>query len=169
MTGVDIQNEALEINHKLNGHPSFKASCTWLRNFKERYRITTKDIRENFQPTIPFIVGKDFKADFNRLLEEGGFTLKNVYNVAYTIVMWKAVSEETCILNHAESTGSIKMCDGYLFACTIWFEVQKKLLFYNSNTFIIISSNNQDSTMYGRQGKARNVILVFTFSLNFIL
>ncbi|XP_012247149.1 jerky protein homolog-like [Bombus impatiens] len=116
MTGVDIQNEAREINHKLNGHPNFKASSTWLRNFKERYCITTKDIREYFEPAIPFIEGHNFKADFNRLLEEGGFTLKNVYNVAYTIVMWKAVSDETCILNHAKSTRNLKMCDGYVTA-----------------------------------------------------
>ena len=61
------------------------------------------------------------------------------------------------------------LCSVQLFACIIWFEVQKKLLFYNSNTFILISSDNQDSAIYARQGKTRNGILVFTFSLNFIL
>ncbi|XP_068967438.1 jerky protein homolog-like [Bombus flavifrons] len=114
LTGADIQREALEINDKLNGHPSFKASGTWLRGFKERYCITTEDIRENFQAATPYTVRKAFKADFNRLLQEGGFTLRNVYNVVYTTVMWNAVAEKTCILNRAKSTGSIKMCEGYV-------------------------------------------------------
>ncbi|XP_033361880.1 jerky protein homolog-like [Bombus vosnesenskii] len=116
MTGADIQREALEINEKLNGHPRFKASTTWLRGFKERYNITTADIRQNIQAANEFTAAEAFKADFNRFLQEGGFTLRNVYNAVYTTVMWKAVPENSCIFNRAKSTGNLEMCEDYVTA-----------------------------------------------------
>nr|XP_033199461.1 jerky protein homolog-like [Bombus vancouverensis nearcticus] len=92
ITGADIQREALEINEKLNGHPRFKATAN------------------------EFTTAEAFKAHFNRFLQEGGFTLRNVYNAVYTTVMWKAVSENSCIFNRAKSTGNLEMCEDYVTA-----------------------------------------------------
>jgi hypothetical protein len=53
VTGPTICHKALELNAKLNGDQSFKASQGWLEIFKKSYAISEYVAKgENYQPTI---------------------------------------------------------------------------------------------------------------------
>ncbi|XP_050476660.1 tigger transposable element-derived protein 2-like [Bombus huntii] len=116
MTIADIKRRALEINMKLMGSPSFRAGRTWLLGFKERYSITNADVKETVPAKTETAAARVFKADFIRFLLERQITLRNVYNVVYTTIMWKIVPERTCIMDHAKSTENLEMCEDYVTA-----------------------------------------------------
>ena len=114
MKAGEIRRKALEINKILNVDPSFRASSKWLRDFKERNRITSADINEDLP--AEHLEAEAFTVDFISLLQKNGFALKNVYNVVYIEMMWKAVPEGTSILCRAKSTGSLKICENHVTA-----------------------------------------------------
>ena len=116
VTEADIKAKALEINRELSGFASFRAGTSWLLDFKERYSITDVDIRKDVPNETEIASFEAFTVDFNKTLQEDGIALKNVYNVVYTTIMWKAVPESTCILDHAKSTGNLKICEEYVTA-----------------------------------------------------
>jgi hypothetical protein len=113
MTGEEIRKKAQEINEKLKGPPDFKASFIWLKKFKFRHRFTEDNVKKD----LP-IQNKDtvetYKTDFNKLLKDGEFALENVYNVVYTVILWKAVPEKTLIFSHAKKVGKQKMMGDHI-------------------------------------------------------
>ena len=92
---IEIRRRALEFNEKLNGDPNFRASYGWMMNFKERCRIYQADIDDFRTPNRA--AANIFKANFKELLKCEEYTLKNVYNVNYTGLTWRAVPELTWI------------------------------------------------------------------------
>ncbi|XP_043591768.1 tigger transposable element-derived protein 2-like [Bombus pyrosoma] len=115
VTGTEIQNKALELNKKLNLCPLFKASNSWLVYFRKDYGITEADMMD-YLPSPSKITADIFKANFNKLLQDGGFSLENVYNVVYTAILWKAVPENSLMFRSAKSTGCLEMCEDHVTA-----------------------------------------------------
>lgn len=66
-----------------------------MMNFKERCRIYQADIDDFRTPNRA--AANIFKANFKELLKCEEYTLKNVYNVNYTGLTWRAVPELTWI------------------------------------------------------------------------
>ena len=113
MTGVEVRRKALEINEKLKGDPDFKASDQWFKNFRSRHRITGNDVEKDL-PIINVDTLNTFKAHFNTFLKNGEFTLENVYNVVYTVMMWKGVPEKTSIFRRAKQAGNQQMLEDHV-------------------------------------------------------
>jgi hypothetical protein len=113
MTAYEIQTKALEINEKLEGPKEFKATYHWIDNFMTRYRITDNDVRHDLAVHSQDTPEK-FKTQFNQLLQDGEFALENVYNVVYTVILWKAVPEKTLIYSNAKKGGKQKMLEDHI-------------------------------------------------------
>ncbi|XP_060819666.1 jerky protein homolog-like [Bombus pascuorum] len=115
LSGASIRKKALEINKKLNIHPYFKASNGWLYSFLERHRISEEYMNPEF-PNPTDDVLNTFKANFNERLKDEGCTLENVYNVVYTLMMWKAVPTETSIFQHSDEIEQNEMLEDHVTA-----------------------------------------------------
>ncbi|XP_060819660.1 jerky protein homolog-like [Bombus pascuorum] len=116
MTGEHIKKKATEINEKLKVNPHFKANFRWFMGFKKRYRITNEDVREDMPSATKFVIGEKFTVDFNKFWKEKRLALKNVYNVVYIPIMWKAVPQKTSIWSNAKLTENLTMCEDYVVA-----------------------------------------------------
>jgi hypothetical protein len=113
ITGLHIKKKAQEINKKLNLHPNFRAGNDWVRKFRVRYCVTENDIFLDF-PKGVYAGAVKFVTEFQKLVT--GYTMDNVYNVAYVPMMWKLVPEKTEIFKRAKSTGKQEMCKDYVTA-----------------------------------------------------
>ncbi|XP_043591771.1 jerky protein homolog-like [Bombus pyrosoma] len=113
ISGVEIHEKALELNDKLKGESHFKASKGWLYSFRSRHHISRTDVRRDFPlPTKP--ATDTFKANFKKILQNGEYALENVYNAAYTAILWKAVPEGALIFPHEKLTTSKEICEDHV-------------------------------------------------------
>ncbi|XP_060819663.1 jerky protein homolog-like [Bombus pascuorum] len=161
MTDEEIRKKALEINKKLNGSPDFHASYLWLDNFKFRYHLTENDVKKDL-PIQNVATAETFKIHFKKLLKDGEFALENVYNVVYTVILWKAVPERTLIFSHAKKVGKQEMLEDHVtvllcanatgchkLPALIIGSVAETLRLYNMNTdaFSVIYRGNAHGWM----------------------
>ncbi|XP_043604782.1 tigger transposable element-derived protein 2-like [Bombus pyrosoma] len=112
ITGIQLRKKALELNKKINGDPTFRASHVWMSSFKACNFIDVTESR-NF-PTPDKAAVDNFKAEFITFLQNEGCTLEHVYNANYTAIMWKAAPEKTLIFHRGKSTSSKKKCEDHI-------------------------------------------------------
>ena len=94
VSGTWLQENALEINKKLNGANSFTASSGWLTRFKERHGIRELSIQGE-RLSLDNSGSDEFKEIFNSILQQGGYDLDNVYNADETGLAWKSLPRRT--------------------------------------------------------------------------
>lgn len=90
-----LQEKAREINKELGGPASFTASKGLILRFKRRHGICLIGSRGK---AACGTTAEEFSQTFLRRLEEENIKLQNVYNMAETSLMWKAVPKETLVL-----------------------------------------------------------------------
>ena len=107
-----IRNKALELNEKLKENPHFEASKEWVREFMRRHRINEADIKIFRNSNIA--AADIFKLNFESYLKSLMCRLENVYNVAYTGLMWRIVPRNTCIFRNEKSMVCPKMSEDHV-------------------------------------------------------
>lgn len=107
LTNPLIHKKALEFNAKLYREPDFQATWCWVRTFMYRYSICGTDIC-HFR-TANQTNADTYKIRFKEFLNYEGYSLKNVYNVDYTGLIWRSLPEETSMFRTEQSPVTPKM------------------------------------------------------------
>lgn len=95
LSGPIVAEKALFFNTKLNGDPSFKASCGWLDNFKNRHGIRELNIEGEKMSAACMETVNAFKVKFQQMMDDNGFSRDQVYNADETGLNYKALPTKT--------------------------------------------------------------------------
>lgn len=94
ISGVILQEKALFFNKELGGPEDFKASQGWLNRFKSRFGIRQLSVKgEKLSANVE--AGDSFKEDFREIIENGQYSLKNMYNADETGLYYKSLPRKT--------------------------------------------------------------------------
>lgn len=94
LTGPIIQAKAIEINKKVGGDSSFKASIGWLEKFKSRHGIRQLDISGEKLSADSTVVA-DYRKKLEQIIKERKLVKEQVFNCDETGLNWKALPQKT--------------------------------------------------------------------------
>lgn len=94
ITGPLLCEKALDMNEKLGGPSTFKASTGWLKNFKSRHGIRELEIQgESLSGNA--VSAENFKKSFSAFVEKNGYSLDDIYNTDETGLNWKSLPSKS--------------------------------------------------------------------------
>lgn len=94
LSGPIIMAKAVEMNNKLDGDSSFKASIGWLDKFKFRHGIRQLDISGEKLSADSSVIA-EFREQFKEKMAELNLVREQVYNCDETGLHWKALPQKT--------------------------------------------------------------------------
>ena len=103
ISGPILQEKALLFFHQLYPdaeRESFKASTGWLKRFLLRHGMRSITLQGEALSADVSSVG-DFRKELAEFIEEGGYTLSQVFNADETGLWWKLMPSKTFV-HHAE-------------------------------------------------------------------
>ncbi|XP_050476722.1 jerky protein homolog-like [Bombus huntii] len=100
VTNAMLKDKARELNAQFRTNHSLKGSLRWVTRFKERSNFRKEDISKDLGNQYEADI---FKAEIRKLLQDGEYTLDNVYNADCAALMWKAVPEKTLLFEKSQS------------------------------------------------------------------
>ena len=88
-----LRQKALELITEFGSPSTFKASLGWVAKFKIRYDIRLADIQRIHREhrTTNNVAAEEFVSNFARQIEEERIEHNNIYNMAVSSLMWKAL------------------------------------------------------------------------------
>jgi len=102
-----IQEKALFFNHQLGGPDSFKASQGWLEKFKRRFGIRQISVQGE-----SLSANKDgatqFQKELKNIIENGQYSLENIYNADETGFYVKMLPKKTLALMDEKQASGLK-------------------------------------------------------------
>ena len=115
ITNPMLKDKAQELNAQFHTNHNFKGSLRWVARFKERPGFREEDISGNLGNQHEANI---FKAEIRELLQDGEYTLDNVYNADSAALMWKAVPEKTLFFETSQSRQRMGGEQVTTFLCT---------------------------------------------------
>jgi len=107
IAGPMIQEKALFFNHQLGGPDSFKASQGWLEKFKRRFGIRQISVQGE-----SLSANKDgatqFQKELKNIIENGQYSLENIYNADETGLYVKMLPKKTLALMDEKQAPGLK-------------------------------------------------------------
>lgn len=111
ISGPLLQEKAKHFSMQLNGesadHESFKASTGWLDKFKNRYGIRNLSIQGEKLSAAEETV-EPFLQKLNKVIEERGLILEQIYNADETGLLWKCLPQRTLVSCREKSAPGFK-------------------------------------------------------------
>lgn len=92
LSGLVIDEKAIQFNTQLNGDAEFKASSEWLDRFKNRHGIRQLNIEGERMSAASIETVNEFKTTFQKMINDNGLTRDQVYNAGNTGLNYKELS-----------------------------------------------------------------------------